>query len=77
MARDLELFDRVSITEDQTGVTGLFFIYSIQHVIKDNYNHAVTLGLMKAYSLGADPALWGADPDAAEWAPGGSGVWVY
>lgn len=76
-ARDLELFDRVSITEDQTGVTGLFFIYSIQHVIKDNYNHAVTLGLMKAYSLGADPALWGADPDAAEWAPGGSGVWVY
>jgi len=77
-ARDLELFDRVSITEDQTGVTGLFFIYSIRHVIKDNYNHDVTLGLLKAYTLGADPALWGAnpaDPDAAHW--DGPEVWVY
>lgn len=70
-ARDIEIDDRVSITEDQTGVTGLFFIYSIQHVIKDNYNHDISLGLMKAYELGADAALW----DDAHW--DGPEVWVY
>jgi len=70
-ARDIELDDQVSITEDQTGVTGQFFVYSIQHTIRDNYNHDVTLGLLKAYDLGAAPALW----DAAHW--DGPEVWVY
>ena len=70
-ARDIEIDDQVSITEDQTGVTGLFFVYSIQHSIKDNYNHDITLGLLKAYELGADAALW----DAAHW--DGPEVWVY
>ena len=77
-ARDIELVDQVSITEDQTGVTGQFFVYSIQHTIRDNYNHDVTLGLLKAYELGGDVALWGAnpaDPDAAHW--DGPEVWVY
>jgi len=72
-ARDIELLDRVSLTEDQTGVSSTFFIYSIQHDIRDNYRHEVTLGLLKAFELGAgvDPWIW----DLSLWDSGD--VWIY
>lgn len=71
-ARDLELYDRVVLTEDQTGVSaGAFFIYSIAHEVSEPSNHSVTLGLLKAYDVGGDVARW----DAAHW--DGPEVWIY
>jgi hypothetical protein len=71
-ARDIELFDRVMLSEGQTGVSAkAFYVYSITHDISDEYHHDVTLGLLVAYDIGGDPARW----DYAHW--DGPEVWVY
>jgi hypothetical protein len=71
-ARDIELFERVVLSEGQTGVSAeAFHIYSITHDISDEYHHDVTLGLLVAYDIGGTPARW----DAAHW--DGPEVWVY
>jgi len=54
-ARDIELLERVWIKEDQTGVVGYFYVYGINHQIRDNYNHEISLGLLKAYDIGPLP----------------------
>jgi len=55
-ARDLELLDRVVITEDQTGLSGYAgYITSITHNIQPGRIHSVTLDLATAFTYGADP----------------------
>ena len=70
-ARDLELLERVWIYEEQTGVEGYFYIYGISHRIRDNYNHEITLSLLKAYDIGGTPWIW----NTSLW--DGPDVWVY
>jgi len=70
-ARDLELLERVWISEAQTGVEGYFYVYGINHRIRDNYNHEVTLSLLKAYDIGGTPWIW----DTSVW--DGPDIWVY
>lgn len=53
-ARDLELQDRVIVSETQTGLSAVTgFIYSIQHAITANgRDHRVTLNLQTGYDPG-------------------------
>lgn len=49
-ARDLELLDRVVLTDTQTGLSSdVFFVYGITHSIPAAHQHTVTLDLMQAY----------------------------
>jgi hypothetical protein len=71
-ARDLELLDRVVVSEGQTGLSSVAgWIFSIRHTIDANRVHAVTLDLATAYSYGANPWTWG----ESTW--DGGDVWVY
>lgn len=71
-ARDLELLDRVVLTDSQTGLSSdAFYVYGITHDIPAKHRHMVTLDLMQAYSYGADPWTW----DTSTW--DGGDVWVY
>lgn len=54
--RDLELADRVSVTETQTGLSGfLGHIYKLQHRIRTKYEHRVVFDLEEAYSIPGTP----------------------
>ena len=70
-AQDIELLQRAWIKEEQTGVEGFFYVYGINHQIRDNYNHIVTLALMKAYDIEGTPWIW----DTSHW--DGPDKWVY
>ena len=51
-ARDLELQDRVLLTESQTGLSSYVgFVYRMVHVIPNKYNHHVLLDLETALSV--------------------------
>jgi len=55
-ARDLELCDRVVISETQTGLSGYAgYITSMTHTIQPGKIHAVTLNLATAYAISGDP----------------------
>jgi len=55
-ARDLELLDRVVISEDQTGLSGYTgYITNITHDIQPGRIHSVTLDLATAFAYSADP----------------------
>lgn len=59
-ARDLELMDRVVVSEDQTGLSSFAgHIYRIKHVIDDKFNHRVFFDLETPYTLPGDPFLIG------------------
>jgi hypothetical protein len=73
-ARDLELLDRVVVTDDQTGMSATaLHAYGIAHHIEAGAanQHRVTLRLLQAYDYGADAARW----DEGHW--DGPEVWVY
>jgi len=70
--RDLELCDKVVLTESQTGLSAQAgFIYAMHHTIEPGRIHRLSFDLEQAYSYGADPLRW----DAATW--DGTEVWVY
>ena len=52
-ARDLELMDKVEITETQTGLSSdTGHIYSLTHVIQNKWHHRVIMNLETAYDPG-------------------------
>lgn len=52
-ARDLDLLDRVSITETQTGLSAfLGHVYALEHVINSKWHHVVTMDLETPYDVG-------------------------
>lgn len=56
--RDLELMDRVVITESQTGLTAQAgYIYAMRHTIEQGRIHRLTFSLEQAYDYGADPFI--------------------
>ena len=71
-ARDLELCDRVALTESQTGLSAQpLFIYAIRHVIEPGRIHRVTLDLEQGPDYAGDAWTW----DASVW--DGGDVWIY
>lgn len=51
--RDLELLDRVDVTETQTGLSGFEgFIYRMTHRIDNKFRHTLTVDLEQAYQVG-------------------------
>ena len=51
--RDLELMERVVLSEDQTGLSAWAgYIYSMQHRINGKFDHTLTFSLEQAYSVG-------------------------
>ena len=55
-ARDLELLDRVTLTEDQTGLSDYAgFIYHMTHSIPNQYEHHLTLDLETAFTISGSP----------------------
>lgn len=69
--RDMELCQRVSISEHQTGLSSYEgYIWQLQETIAGTI-HAVTLGLIEAYALPGDPGIW----DSSRW--DGGDVWIY
>jgi len=70
--RDLELMDRVVLTETQTGLSSTAgYINWMQHTINSKWDHRLTFNLEEAYTLGGDEARW----DEAHW--DGPEVWIY
>jgi len=70
-ARDLELMDRVVITETQTGLSAQAgYIYAMRHTIERGRIHRLSFSLEQAYDYGADCPRWG----TAKW---GTAKWVY
>ena len=56
--RDLELMDRVVVTESQTGLSSTVgYINAMTHVINSKWEHRLMLNLEEAYTLGGTPAL--------------------
>jgi len=56
--RDLELMNRVVITETQTGLSAVVgYINAMTHTINSKWDHRLTFNLEEAYSLGGDPIL--------------------
>jgi len=54
--RDLELMDRVVITETQTGLSAQAgYIYAMRHTIEPGRIHQLSFNLEQAYDYGADP----------------------
>lgn len=54
--RDLELCDRVSLSEDQTGLFAWAgYIYAMTHQINSQYEHRMTMALEQRYPLGGTP----------------------
>ena len=57
-ARDLELCDRIVLTESQTGLSSqALHIYAIRHTITPGRIHRVSLDLEQAYAIGGVVAL--------------------
>jgi hypothetical protein len=57
-ARDLELLQRVTLSEDQTGLDEeALFIYAARHEITPPGIHRVTLNLEQPYSIGGTVAV--------------------
>ena len=57
-ARDLELMNRIVVTETQTGLSGYVgFAYWVQHDIDSKWYHRVTLDLETAYTYTGDPII--------------------
>ena len=51
--RDLELMERVVLSEDQTGLSAWAgYIYYMEHRINGKYDHRLTFSLEQAYSVG-------------------------
>jgi len=68
----LDLLDRVSVTEDQTGLSAyLGHVYNLQHTITEHGFHTLTISLEEPYTFPGDPFTWG----DSTW--GGGDVWVY
>jgi len=56
--RDLELMNRVVITESQTGLsTTVGYINAMTHQINSKWDHRLVFNLEEAYTLGGDPIL--------------------
>lgn len=56
--RDLELCDRVVLSEAQTGLSAQpLHVYGIRHEIGQGRIHSITLDLEQAYDYGADPFI--------------------
>jgi len=54
--RDLELCDRVVITETQVGLSAWAgYIYALTHTIDHRYNHKLSFNLEEAYPLAGTP----------------------
>ncbi len=54
--RDLELMNRVVITETQTGLSSdAFYIYWMEHRINNKYDHRLTFNVEPAYTLAGTP----------------------
>jgi hypothetical protein len=54
--RDLELMDRIVVTESQTGLSAFAgFIYRMTHRITNKFNHRLTFSLEEAYSIAGTP----------------------
>ncbi len=69
--RDLDLCERVVLTESQTGLSAQAgYIYSMRHDIGQGSIHRLSLDLEQAYSYGVTRPAW----DTAEW---DADVWVY
>lgn len=69
--RDLDLCQRVSISEHQTGLSSYEgYIWQLQETIAGMI-HTVTIGLIAAYELPGDPGIW----DSSRW--DGGDIWVY
>lgn len=70
--RDLDLMDRVVVTESQTGLSAQAgYIYAMRHTIQRGRIHRLIFDLEQAYDYGADPWTW----DTSTW--DGGDVWVY
>ena len=71
--RDLELCDKVVLTESQTGLSAQAgFIYAMRHTIEQGRIHRLSFDLEQAYAYGANALRW---ETAATW--DGAEVWVY
>lgn len=69
--RDLELAQRVSVSEHQTGLSIYEgYIWQLTEVIAGTI-HTITLGLIEAYALPGNPWIW----DTSLW--DGGDVWIY
>ena len=56
--RDLELMNRIVVTESQTGLSAVVgYINAMTHQINSKWEHWLTINLEEAYSLGGDPIL--------------------
>ena len=56
--RDLELMNRVVITESQTGLSAVAgYINAMTHQINSKWDHRLIFNLEEAYTLGGDPIL--------------------
>lgn len=54
--RDLELMERIVLTESQTGLSSFAgYIYQMIHRIDNKFNHRLTFSLEKAYSIAGTP----------------------
>ena len=54
--RDLELMDRIVITETQTGLSAYAgYIYKMNHKIKSRYEHYLTFDVETAYTISGTP----------------------
>ena len=57
-ARDLELLQKVDLTESQTGLSSQgLFIYAIRHTIAPGRIHKVSLDLEQPYAISGDPFI--------------------
>jgi hypothetical protein len=72
-ARDLELVDRVDVTETQVGLSSFEgFIYGLRHEIDFRTGeHVVSMDLEEAYDYGATAGTW----NTSTWQ--GGDVWIY
>ena len=56
--KDLELMNRVVITESQTGLSSTVgYIKWLHHTINNKWEHRLTFNLEEAYDIGGDPIL--------------------
>jgi hypothetical protein len=52
-ARDLELLDKIELTETQTGLSALTcHVFALEHAIDQECNHRVTISVETPYVLG-------------------------
>lgn len=55
-ARDLELLDRVVVTETQTGLSAYAgYVFGLRHIVRNRHEHALVLDLETAYDVGGTP----------------------